>query len=150
MQHKLRQRESHFLSGEACAALPFVFLEKATAFSGFLSGAPKACCLWINSATMQNTGAWSWLGEDCIWRSKTAKGSWNTVETPTLVSKKDEISAMRLGLSMEPDEKMHVEILMKEPTSCGRFQMSLSFAVRVGISTPNLWSFTRRGFRACH
>lgn len=33
------------------------------------------------------------------------------------MSKKDEISAMRLGLSMEPDEKMHVEILMKEPTS---------------------------------
>ena len=36
------------------------------------------------------------------------------MEAPTLVSNlDDEISAMRLGLSMEPAEKMHVEFLMK-------------------------------------
>ena len=53
--------------------------------------------------------------EDCIWRSKTAKGAWHTVEKPTLVSNLDgEVSAMRLGLSIEPHEKMHVDFLVKE------------------------------------
>jgi len=53
--------------------------------------------------------------EDCIWRSKTAKGAWHTVEKPLLVSNlDDEISAMRLGLPTKPDEKMHVDFLVKE------------------------------------
>ena len=53
--------------------------------------------------------------QDCIWRSKTANGAWHTVEKPTLVSNlDDEISAMRLGLSRKPHEKMHVDFLVKE------------------------------------
>ena len=38
-----------------------------------------------------------------------ATGSSNSLETPN-----GEIAAMRLGPSMEPDDKMHVEFLMKK------------------------------------
>ena len=62
---------------------------------------PKAFSLRINLAqTMQNTGAWRSL-------LRTAFGA---ARRP----KAHGIPWMRLGLSMEPGEKMHVEFLMKD------------------------------------